>query len=136
VRCATSIENVLKMMKAPTNSAIVAKTSRKVLKKPSPCLTSLDCSLASACPVMAWVLAGSTAATRLRRSVSLTPLSAATVISVNLPSRLSTRWAVGVSKKISVSPANDFFPSNVTMPTMVYVFSGASVRTGALSPTL
>ena len=41
VRCATSIENVLKMMNAPTNSAISAKASRNVLKKPRPFLTSL-----------------------------------------------------------------------------------------------
>ena len=46
VRWATSIEKVLKMRKVPTKSAISAKTSRKVLKKPSPSLTSLACSSA------------------------------------------------------------------------------------------
>ena len=47
VRWATSIENVLKMMKAPTNSAISAKVSRKVLKNARPSLTWSACSSAS-----------------------------------------------------------------------------------------
>ena len=35
VRCATVIENVLKIMNAPTSSATTAKISRKVLKNDS-----------------------------------------------------------------------------------------------------
>ena len=34
VRCATVIENVLKMMKPPTNSAMPANASNGVLRKP------------------------------------------------------------------------------------------------------
>ena len=136
VRCATSIEKVLKMMNAPTNSAISAKVSRNVLKKPSPFLTSLACSVGHLLPVIASASAGSTGRIRSRSSFSPTPVSAATVISVNLPVRLSTCWAVGVSKKTSVSPAKDGLPSNSTTPTIVYVFSGWSVRTGAVSPSL
>ena len=99
------MENVLKMMKAPTKSAMSANVSRKVLKKPSPCLTSLACSAAALLPVMASACGGITLAMRLRSSRSPTPLSEATVISLNLPVRFSTRWAVGVSKKTLVSPA-------------------------------
>ena len=91
-----------------------------MLKKPSPFLTSLACSSASCLPVIASVFGGQHLARSGRAArVSLTPLSAATVISVNLPLRLSTCWAVGVSKKTSVSPAKDGLPSNSTMPTIV-----------------
>ncbi len=41
VRWATSIEKVLRMMNAPTKTAIDAKTSRNVLMNRSPCSMSL-----------------------------------------------------------------------------------------------
>ena len=78
VRCATRIENVLKMMKAPTNSATAAKTSRKVFRKPRPSWMSLACSSASWVPVIASVPAGIAAATRSRSSSCPTPSRAAT----------------------------------------------------------
>src|SRR6266545_3286101 len=40
VRCATMIENVLRIRKMPTNSATAAKPSRTLLKKSNPCLMS------------------------------------------------------------------------------------------------
>ncbi len=51
-RCATVIEKVLKMMKAPTNSATPANVSSAGVRKPeiSPAMSSL-CSSAFSCPV-------------------------------------------------------------------------------------
>ena len=43
VRWATVIENVLKIRKAPTNTEMPAKTSRKVVRKLKPSLMSADC---------------------------------------------------------------------------------------------
>ena len=60
VRCATRIEKVLAMMKAPTTSATAANTSRKMEKNDRPCLMRSCCSLAAALPVIVWVLLGST----------------------------------------------------------------------------
>ena len=51
VRCATVIENVLKMMKAPTNTAMPANTSSSVFRKPRLFLTESEASVASCSPV-------------------------------------------------------------------------------------
>jgi hypothetical protein len=97
VRCAIRIENVLKMMNAPTNSATPANTSRNVLKKLSPFLMSLACSSANAWPVMASAPLGSAAAIRSRSVCWLTPSFAAACTSVNAPGMSSTFCAVAVS---------------------------------------
>ena len=55
------------MMNEPTNSAISAKTSRKVLKKLSALLMSPESASASCWPVSASVRGGSTSATRSRK---------------------------------------------------------------------
>ncbi len=52
VRRATSIEKVLRMMKVPTNRAMNAKTSRKVLMNPSAVLSCSAASSWSSCPVL------------------------------------------------------------------------------------
>ena len=51
MRWPTVIENVLKIVKPPTNSAMKAKTSSAVEKKPSAWLIALVCSLATVWPV-------------------------------------------------------------------------------------
>ena len=53
-RCATTIENVLKMMNVPTNSAIRAKTSSATLKNWSAFLMSLWFSFVICAPVSTW----------------------------------------------------------------------------------
>ena len=78
VRWATRIENVLKMMNAPTNNATAANTKRNVLRKPRPFWMSLACSSASWVPVMASVPPGSAAAIRVRSWSWDTPSLAAT----------------------------------------------------------
>ena len=62
VRWPTVIENVLKMVKPPTNSEMKAKTSRAVEKKERAWLMSLDCSLATVWPVTTSTPLGSAAA--------------------------------------------------------------------------
>ena len=52
VRCATVIEKVLKMMNAPTNSAMPANTSSSVLRKLRLFLIESACSLAACSPVL------------------------------------------------------------------------------------
>ncbi len=56
------MENVLKMVNPPTNSEMKANTKRAVEKKPSAWLMSLDCSLATVCPVTTSTPFGSAAA--------------------------------------------------------------------------
>ena len=53
LRCATSMLNVLKMMKDPTKIEMTAKTSRKMLKKLSASLMSPESAAASWSPVSA-----------------------------------------------------------------------------------
>ena len=64
VRWAVMIENVLKMMNAPTNSAMNAKTRRAVLKNPSPSLSASVFSSATALAVTASTPSGSTCSIR------------------------------------------------------------------------
>jgi hypothetical protein len=52
VRCATMIENVLRIRKIPTNSATPAKPSRMLLKKLSPSSNSLVWAACSSAPVL------------------------------------------------------------------------------------
>ena len=66
VRWATRIENVLWMLKAATTTAIPAKASSRVWKKPRKSLsTSRCCSAVSSAPVSASIPSGSVAAIRL-----------------------------------------------------------------------
>ena len=51
VRWPTVMENVFKMVKPPTNSAMKPKTSSAVLKNPSAWLIALVCSLITVWPV-------------------------------------------------------------------------------------
>ena len=68
VRCATMIENVLKMMNAPTNSAMNAKTSSAVRKNPSASCNCFACSSATSDDLTASTPFGSTAWMLDRRS--------------------------------------------------------------------
>ena len=77
VRWATSIENVLKIRKAPTNSEMPAKTSRAVEKNPRPCLICALDSLTAWAVVTASKPPGSSRAIRDRSSAWLTPSAAA-----------------------------------------------------------
>ena len=74
------IENVLKMMKEPTNRATKANTSNAVRKNPSPSWSAFDCSSATDVEVTASTRSGRTSAIEARSRVADTPSSATTLI--------------------------------------------------------
>ena len=83
LRWATRIENVLMMRNEPTNRAMPAKTSRKMLMKLSALLMPVADSFATALPVTASNPVGSLACTAAARSSALVPSFAVTQASVN-----------------------------------------------------
>ena len=69
VRWATRMLKVFEMMNQPTNRAMTAKTSRIVVKKAKPSLTSLACSSEACSPVTTSTLGrGSASCDALRRA--------------------------------------------------------------------
>ena len=54
VRCATMIENVLRIRNVPTSSATAANPRRILLKNDSPSLRPAEASAASCSPVLTW----------------------------------------------------------------------------------
>ncbi|CAB4710572.1 unannotated protein [freshwater metagenome] len=107
-RWATRIEKVLTMRKAPTTSAIPAKISRKVVRKPIAWRNGPAASSAASSPVTASKPGGSTRATRSASSSCETSSSAVTQIVLNAASSSrKSRWATGVAKSASVAPLSD-----------------------------
>ncbi len=107
-RWATVMEKVLKMMKAPTNSATPAKVSSAGVRKLeiSPATSSL-CSWAFSSAVSTFAVSGSAAATRSRSWVAETPSWAdAKTIEVS-PSRSNQRWASSKVVSTTVAPPID-----------------------------
>ncbi len=90
--------NVFQMMKAPTNSAMPAKISSRIVRKFSESWILAENSAASAEPVIASAPAGSTVRIRAASWVWLTLASALTTICSNVPGRPISRCAVAVSK--------------------------------------
>ena len=135
VRWATMIENVLKMMNVPTNSAIPAKTSSAVRMKPSPSLTWLAASSAACVAVTASTPCGRTDCTRVRRTEAETPSSATTSMVSNWPSAPSTRCAVAVSNATSVAPPRLSALPNPSRPVIVNCSGGPWNRIVMRSPT-
>ncbi len=80
VRWATVIENVLKMMNAPTTSATYANTSRNVRRKLRFDSRSEVSCAACSLPVRTCTVCGSSARIRARSSAGVTPFVAATSI--------------------------------------------------------
>ena len=92
-RWATVMENVLKMMNAPTKSAMPAKASSAVRRKPSWSRMSAVWLAASACPVRTWTVSGSAARSRSTTASGSVPRTTAMSISSNFPSLPVTRCA-------------------------------------------
>lgn len=139
LRWATRIENVLRIRKTPTNSAMPAKISRKVVKKPSADSTAEAASASTSSPVRASRPSGSAAATASRSSSAPTPSAAATetVVKASSPAR-KICWAVAVSKIVRVAPARlPLCPKRAT-PTSSPVTRGWSVEviTDTSSPSV
>ncbi len=118
VRWATMIENVLKMMNAPTNSAMNANTSSAVRKNRRASFSAFEFSSATVVLVTASTPLGSASWIRARSSVSDTPESATTSISSTTPSLPKTCWAVGVSNSASVAPPRLSAVPNPAIPTI------------------
>ena len=73
VRCETVIENVLKIRKPPTNSAIPAKTSSAIVMNEKPSLMSWDSAAAVSSPVRTVTDGGSACCTRCLSCSGETP---------------------------------------------------------------
>ena len=116
VRWAIRIENVLKMMKAPTNSEMPANTSRAMLKNDRPCLIWSEASWAASAPVLASKPDGRTAWIRLRRTLGEVPRSAATSMVSHFPPPFSATCASWGSKATMVAPARLSDPPIPKMP--------------------
>ena len=138
LRCATRIENVLTIRKAPTTSAMPAKISRNVVRKLTACSRSEADSSAAVSPVTASVRAGSTRAAWSRSSAWLTPSRAVTHTSVkaSLPPRKRS-CAVAVSNDASVAPFSDPPCRKPAIPTSrgVSVAWAVAVTSRTSSPT-
>ena len=126
IRWATMIENVLKMMKQHTNSAMRAKIVNAVLKNERPCWIAFWFSSVSLAPVITWIF-GSAIFSRIR-STSVCceiPGVAGDRDAVELPDRLGDLLrARGVVNCTVVAPPGESASPNFAMPLTVY-FAGA-----------
>ena len=104
MRLATSIENVLRIRNVPTNSAMNAKTSRKVLMKPRAVANSSAASSCSSWPVATFQPSPSSARTSSRSCSALTPSSAAIAswVQASWPRKVSC--ANSRSNRVRVAP--------------------------------
>ncbi len=134
-RCATRIVNVLKIRKAPTNSAMPANTSRKVRKNPKNPLISSACSCALSTPVSAWASAGSTAATRSRRVSASMPSRPATRMEKSRPSGANRRSASACANALMLAPPTLSLVPNPNTPDRVKSRLPCASRIGTESPT-
>ncbi len=135
VRCATRIEKVFQMMKEATNSETSAKASRALVRKPSDCSSWEACAAAAEAAVTASTPPGSTAATRSRRTVALTPAAARRSISSKRPCLPNRRCAVFVSNSARLATPG---PSPLPNPVMALTVNGRAAppaTTRTRSPT-
>ncbi len=136
VRWPTVMEKVFKMVKPPTKSAMKAKTSRAVLRKPSAWPMALVASLTTVWPVTTSTPRGNARAMS-RCTVALSaPGCATTSIASNWPTSPRSAWAVGVSKAARVAPARLSAVPKRARPTMVNVRVGPCNRIRTGWPTL
>jgi hypothetical protein len=108
MRCATVIENMLKMMKAPTSTATPPNASSAGPRKPlmssaMPC----ESSLAFSVPVCTLKRLPSRARTRLRNSVFDTPGAACRLTCVYAPARPYQRCASFTGIEVTSAPPSD-----------------------------
>ena len=130
------IENVLKMVNAPTNKEIKAKTSSAVEKNDSDWLTELVFSFATVCPVTTSTPAGRTLAMARWTAGLLAPGAVTTLMSSSRPASWRTACAVGSVNAARVAPARLFAVPNWAMPVMVNVRGGPAKRMRTRCPTV
>jgi hypothetical protein len=137
VRWATVIENVLKMMKAPTSTAVNANASRSGVRKLLiPPATWSVCSLAASAPVCTLTSFGSAAATRFLSSSGLTPGSALRYTTDVRSVRLNQACASSNVVPTIVAPPIDETLPYLKMPTIVTGLMPTSVASSSCCPTL
>lgn len=111
VRCATMIENVLRIRNVPTSSATAAKPSRIRLKKDSASLKPAAASSESCLPVFTSYASPTAVATASRSDSADTPSAAFTDTLLTVPASPSiSRCATGVVNMISLAPPMESRP--------------------------
>ena len=136
VRCATMMENVLKMMKAPTNSAMNANASNAVRKNPSPSWSAFDCSSDTVALVTASTPFGRADVTCTRNAEGSTPSFATTSISSNTPGLPRKSCAVFRSNRASVAPPRLSAVPKPVMPEIVKVRTPSGPTMSMDSPSV
>ena len=136
VRWPTVMENVFKMVKPPTNSAMKPNTSRAVLKKPSAWLMAPLASLTTVCEVTTSTPWGSTRAMSRWTTALFAPGALTMLMVSNLPTSPRIACAVETSKAASVAPARLFAVPKRDSPVMVKVRVGPCRRMRTDWPTL
>ena len=112
-RWATVIEKVLKIRKAPTNSATPAKTSRAICRKLRLSRISLDCLLAFCWPVSTRTLLGAIRSIRWASAAAETPFAAATEIWSKRPTLSVIDCDSGRVSWAMLAPPKEALPSLV-----------------------
>jgi hypothetical protein len=135
VRCATMILNVFWMMKAPTNTATPAMTSRIVLRKPIPSLTSTSSSSVCCSAVTISTCSGSCSEINACNSPLSTPDAAVSEMDETIPSMSKTRCASPNSNTVNVAPRRLSASPKVAIPTISNGSTPTDVITSMTSPT-
>ena len=122
-------------MKAPTKSAIPAKTFKIVLKKFNPCLIPSACSAAASCALITSKFPSPKPSIK-PLTVSISALFSITIfIKSTPPSESSNLWAVLNSNKANVAPPGEPTFANSAIPTIVNEAGVEPANTVTLSPT-
>ncbi len=133
VRCATVIEKVLKMRKAPTKRATKAKTSSAVRRKPRLSRILSEDRLAFSSAVSTRAEGGIASATRCLSTSGETPGSAATEIWSKRPTLPVRRCATGSVTWAMLAPPKEASP-NLVRPTRRNVVARCTEASSILSP--
>ena len=135
VRCATVIDSVLKITKAPTNRAMPANVSRKYRMIVVNVATSSESSLACSVPDRTVTDVPSSSRMRVTSSSGATPSSAAACTASSSPSLSRSAWAVGMSKMANVAPPSELSSPYRAIPTISNSWAGPRAATPIRSPS-
>ena len=130
------IENVLKMVNAPTNREMNANTSNAVSKKESAWSTEFVSSLTTVCPVTTWTPGGSCLAMACCTAALLALGAATTLMSSSWPTSWIACCAVGRVNAARVDPARLLAVPNWAMPLIVKVRDDAPNRMRTRPPAV
>ena len=134
VRWAMVIDSELAITKLPTNRATPAKTSRNVLRKVRKPVIEVESCVACWAPVRTWVSLGRIGRICATSCLGLIPALALARISSSLPTRPSSRWAVGRSSPARVAPPSEDADPNFTSPEIFSRTTGPTPWTPTTCP--